>query len=202
MLHCLRNSTRGKSRLRKNSIKTLLVSVGLLTLPATATIAQGTTARNTNTALPPPAEASEDIREKVLRYLESDIFITEGYGLKKVHLGQSMDDLIEQIGQPHKSNRVTLFGGNRKLYYRIDSNTEMLVIVTKRGVEQIVFEGNLSSSYSTYSGARFGMSQAELQIIYGNGAVKKSTIRYSRKGIGFGFKNGKINIIQVFPKGS
>ena len=186
--------------MRNKSITTLLVSLGLLTLPATQSIAQSPANRSTDTALPPPTEASEDIRGKVLRYLESDIFITEGYGLKKVHLGQSLNDLIEQIGQPHKSNRASLFGGSRKLYYRIDSNTEMLVIVTKRGVEQIVFEGDLSSSYSTYAGARFGMSQSQLQIIYGNGTVKKNTIRFSRKGIGFAFKNGTINIIQVFPK--
>ena len=174
----------------------------MLTLPATETIAQDNAARNTDTASLPPAEASDDIRDKVIRYLESDIFITEGYGLKKVHLGQSMKDLIEKIGAPHKSSKASLFGGSRKLYYRIDSSTQMLVLVTKHGVSQIVFEGNMSSAYSTYSGVRFGMSESELRIIYGKGVIKKNTVRYSKKGIGFSFDNGRLKIIQIFKKGT
>lgn len=174
----------------------------MLTLPATETIAQDSAGQDADAALRPPAEASEELRNKIVSYLESDIFITEGYGLKKVHLGQSMTDLIKKIGAPHKSSKASLFGGSRKLYYRIDSNTEMLILVTKQGVTQIVFEGNMSSAYSTYAGARFGMSESELRIIYGNGVVKKNTLRYSRKGIGFSFENGRLKIIQIFKKGT
>lgn len=186
----------------KKGLKTLLVSLGLLTLPATETVAQGNSAGDTDTTSLPPAEISSELRDKVIKYLESDIFITEGYGLKKVHLGQSTKDLIEKIGAPHKSSKVSLFGGSRKLYYRIDSSTQMLVLVTKHGVAQIIFEGNMSSAYSTYAGARFGMSEPELRIIYGNGVIKKNTVRYSRKGIGFSYENGRLKIIQIFKKGT
>ncbi|HBE91116.1 MAG TPA: hypothetical protein DDW55_00800, partial [Gammaproteobacteria bacterium] len=75
-------------------LKTILVSLGMLTLPATETIAQDSAGQDADAALRPPAEASEELRNKIVSYLESDIFITEGFGLKKVHLGQSMTDLI------------------------------------------------------------------------------------------------------------
>lgn len=181
-------------------ITTLLVSLGMLTLPTVDSIAQTNPAQDKGAALPPSAQSSDDIREKVIRYLQSDIFIIEGYGLKKVHLGQSLEDLIEKIGAPHKSSKASLFGASRKLYYRIDSNTEMLVLLTKSGVSQILFEGNMSSAYSTYGGARFGMSAQELRMIYGNGVAKKNTIRYPRKGISFSFENGRLKVVQIVNK--
>ena len=41
---------------------------------------------------------NSEYRQKVLKYLASDYFITEGLGLKRAYIGQTLEQLTSELG--------------------------------------------------------------------------------------------------------
>ena len=157
-------------------------------LPATTVYAQSVTIDNS------------EYRKKVLKYLASDYFITEGLGLQRAYIGQSIEQLTGAMGQPVKKKKQGTFSGLVIYSYQLDKQTAMQVGIKKGKVQAIAFAGSLSSQYTTVRGARFGMPVHEIINYYGVQKLKDNKLLYRDQGIRFDFKNNKRWIIRVFPK--
>jgi hypothetical protein len=164
-----------------------LLSISLL-LPASPLYAQSITIDNS------------EYRKKVLQYLASDYFITEGVGLKKVYIGQTYEQLIKELGKPAKKKKQGLFSGMVIYSYTLDNETALQVGIKNKKVQAIALAGTVSSQYTTIKGARFEMPVHEIINYYGGGKLKNSKLLYQSKGIRFDFKNGKLRIIRIFRK--
>ena len=142
---------------------------------------------------------NSEYRQKVLKYLASDYFITEGLGLKRAYIGQTLEQLTSELGKPVKSKRQNLLSRTRINTYQLDKQTALQVGVSKGIVKAVAVAGTVSSPYTTAKGARFGMPPYEIVNYYGANKLKNNSLLYSSLGIRFDFKNGKLNIIRVFP---
>ena len=169
-------------------LRTLFVflSVAFL-LPVTTAFAQSVTIDNT------------EYRQKVLKYLASDYFITEGQGLNRVYLGQTLEQLESALGKPVKSKRKNLLSRTRINTYQLDKQTAVQVGINKGTVQAIAVAGAVSSQYTTAKGARFGMPPNEIVNYYGPNKLKNNKLLYGSLGIRFDFKNKRLNIIRIFP---
>jgi len=165
----------------------LFLSITLL-LPVSVLHAQSVTIDNS------------EYRKKVLQYLASDYFITEGVGLKKVYIGQSVGQLVKQLGNPAKKKKQGIFTGLLIYSYTLDNETAMQVGIKNRKVQAIAFAGSISSQYTTIKGARFDMPVHEIINYYGGGTLKNNKLLYQSQGIRFDFKNGKLRVIRIFPR--
>jgi len=154
---------------------------------------------NTLHAQPVTIDNSE-YRKKILQYLASDYFITEGVGLKKVYIGQSYQQLIKELGNPTKKRKRGMFTGLVLYTFQLDNETALQVGIKNKKVLAIAFAGTLSSQYTTIKGARFEMPPHEILNYYGGGTLKKNKILYQNKGVRFDFKNGKLRVIRIFSK--
>ena len=143
---------------------------------------------------------NSEYRKKVLKYLASDFFITEGVGLKQVYIGQSVDQLIKELGKPAKKKKQGLFTGLVIYSYTLDNETAMQVGIKNRKVQAIALAGSISSQYTTIKGARFDMPVHEIINYYGGGTLKSNKLLYQSQGIRFDFKNGKLRVIRIFPR--
>ena len=165
----------------------VLLSLSFL-LPVTAAYAQAVTIDNS------------EYRKKVLKYLASDFFITEGLGLQKVYIGQSQEQLTASLGKPASKKKKGTFSGLVIYSYQLDKQTALQVGVKRGKVQAIAIAGSLSSQYTTIKGARFGMPVHEIVNYYGVKPLKDDKLLYSSQGIRFDFKNNKLFIIRIFPK--
>lgn len=151
---------------------------------------------------PPRPNAPVDIPvEKVINYLQSDIFIKPGWGLKAVRLGMSFRQVMEKWGKPEKSRRTGAFGRYIEWIYTAGDGTEILLSGGK-AIGSISIRGKMHSSYETTEGARFGMATYSVTSIYGRPkeGVKEKAMDYPAKGIKFHIKNGRVHIITVKPQ--
>lgn len=165
----------------------LFLSIAVL-LPASTLHAQSVTIDNS------------EYRKKVLQYLASDYFITEGVGLKKVYIGQSYKQLIKELGNPTKKKKQGMFTGLVIYSFKLDNETAIQVGVKNNIVQAIAFAGTLSSQYTTIKGARFEMPAHEIINYYGGGALKNNKLLYQNQGIRFDFKDGRLRVIRIFAK--
>ena len=165
----------------------VLLSLSFL-LPVTTVYAQSVTIDNS------------EYRKKVLKYLASDFFITEGLGLQKVYIGQSQEQLTAALGQPDKKKKQGTFSGLVIYSYQLDKQTALQVGIKRGKVQAIAIAGAVSSQYTTIKGARFGMPVHEIINYYGVKPLKNNQLLYSSKGIRFDFKNNRLFIIRIFPK--
>jgi len=143
---------------------------------------------------------NSEYRAKVLQYLASDYFITEGVGLKKVFIGQSVEQLVKQLGKPAKKKKKGMFTGLVIYSYTLDNETALQVGVKNRKVQAIALAGSVSSQYTTIKGARFEMPVHEIINYYGSGKLKNNKLLYQKQGIRFDFKDGKLRVIRIFPR--
>jgi hypothetical protein len=165
----------------------VLLSLSVL-LPVMAVHAQTVTIDNS------------EYRKKVLKYLSSDYFITEGLGLQKVYIGQSLEQLTSALGEPQKKKKQGTFSSLVIYSYQLDKQTALQVGIKRGLVQAIAVAGSLSSPYTTVKGARFGMPAHEIINYYGVKPFKNNQLLYSSEGIRFDFKNNKLFIIRIFPK--
>ena len=156
-------------------------------LPVTTVHAQSVTIDNS------------EYRQKVLKYLASDYFITEGQGLNRAYIGQTLEQLESALGKPVKSKRQNLLSRTRINTYQLDKQTALQAGINKGIVRAVAVAGVVSSQYTTAKGARFGMPPHEIVNYYGPNTLKNNSLLYSSLGIRFDFKNGKLKIIRVFP---
>jgi len=169
-------------------IRTLFVFLcATFLLPASTVYAQSVTIDNT------------EYRQKVLKYLASDFFITEGLGLNRAYIGQNLEQLTSELGKPVKSKRQNLLSRTRINTYQLDKQTALQVGVSKGIVKAVAVAGAVSSQYTTARGARFGMPPHEIVNYYGPNKLKNNSLLYSSLGIRFDFKNSRLQIIRVFP---
>jgi len=169
-------------------LRTLFVFLSLaFVLPITHLHAQSVTIDNT------------EYRQKVLKYLASDYFITEGHGLNRAYIGQTLEQLESALGKPVKSKRQNLLSRTRINTYQLDKQTALQAGINKGIVQAIAVAGVVSSQYTTAKGARFGMPPNEIVNYYGPKKFKNNNLLYSELGIRFDFKNGKLKFIRVFP---
>jgi len=151
---------------------------------------------------PDQSNPSVDIPiEKVIRYLQSDIFIKPGLGLKKVRLGMTFRQVIDKWGKPEKSRRTGAFGRQIEWIYTAGDGTEIL-LSGGTIIGAISLRGKMQSSYETTEGARFGMATYSITSIYGRPreGLKDSIMDYPERGIKFIFQNGRVHIITVKPR--
>jgi hypothetical protein len=165
----------------------VLLSLAMM-LPVTTVYAQSVTIDNS------------EYRKKVLKYLASDFFITEGLGLQRAYIGQSLEQLTAAMGQPVKKKKQGTFSGLVLYSYQLDKQTAMQVGIKKGKVQAIALAGSLSSQYTTVKGARFGMPVHEIINYYGVQKLQDNKLLYRSQGIRFDFKNNKLWIIRIFPK--
>jgi hypothetical protein len=157
-------------------------------LPLTTVYAQSVTIDNS------------EYRKKVLKYLAGDYFITEGVGLQKVYIGQSLDQLINELGEPLKKKKDGMLSSSYTYTYQLDKQTALQVGIKGKEVQAIALAGSVSSQYTTVKGARFGMPVYEIINYYGTNKLKKNQLQYKSQGISFDFANDKLRIIRVFAK--
>jgi hypothetical protein len=165
----------------------VFLSVSIL-LPLTTAYAQSVTIDNS------------EYRKKVLKYLAGDYFITEGVGLQKVYIGQTLDQLINELGEPLKKKKAGILSSSYTYTYQLDKQTALQVGIKSRKVQTIALAGSVSSQYTTVKGARFGMPVYEIINYYGTNKLKKNQLLYKSQGIRFDFDNGKLRIIRIFAK--
>jgi len=124
-----------------------------------------------------------------------DTVIQEGIGLPKLHLGESYDEVIHDLGQPTEDLYGFVF------VYRLPNNAELNFRITDDKVVAVNFKGNAKTTYTTGRGAKFDMTRKQVEEIYGlPEAEAVNTLFYYRQGISFLFDdNGKLYEINVFP---
>lgn len=149
-----------------------------------------------------PVDYTQEMRERVMKYLQSDLFINEGKGLNRISVGMLESDVVATLGQPHKISRSGLLWRDKEYFYKLDSNTDLLIGVSGGRIRGVGFVGTISSAYATVGGARFGMHAPEVQMLYGPVEADKNSLVYPDRGIRFDFFNGRLRIIRVFqPEG-
>lgn len=155
---------------------------------------------------PVPAGAQDTLPlprdETLLRYLQQDIFINPGSGLKAVQLGHSFEHVLATWGRPRATGRAGFLGSDRAWIYEGGRNTTV-VLVGDDTVERMEVRGNLSSPYQTTEGARFGMPRHQVLSMYGRpgGDAGPERVEYPARGVAFGFHNGSLRSIEVFGAG-
>ena len=137
--------------------------------------------------------------ESVIRYIHQDLFISPGTGFHKVQIGHTFQQVALAWGQPNKTYDSDV-GGKTAWVYRIDRDSEIAVSGGTR-VRSIEVTGSFNSQFATSEGANFGMTPHQVIGIYGrpSGDDDLVKLRYPDKGITFGFKNGALRYMNVYP---
>lgn len=190
-----RDNTRSSQALLMGSRLTIFPSLALFILVLISPIV---CSQETSDQPNPPVDIPV---EKVIRYLQSDIFVKPGLGLKKVRLGMTFRQVLEKWGKPEKSRRTGAFGRQIEWIYTAGDGTEILLSGGKM-IGVISLRGKMQSSYETTEGARFGMATYSITSIYGRPreGFKDSIMDYPKRGIKFIFRNGRVHIITVKPR--
>lgn len=148
---------------------------------------------------PPPAAAQNELpdnaAELITDYLEQDIFLRPGVGLKKVRLGMSFEALRQTWGLPSRDSGGGLM--DSKWVYEVGKHTR-ITVSGGQSVESIRIRGGISSPYVTTEGAAFGMPRHQLATIYGAAKRSSGALSYPHRGIGFDFEQGQVSEMRVF----
>lgn len=140
----------------------------------------------------------ESAAEMVTDYLEQDIFLRPGVGLKKVKLGMSFEAVLQAWGEPDRRERRNVFGN--KWTYEIGDDSR-IVLAGGDNVETMRILGGINSPYTTTEGASFGMPRHQIATIYGARETESSKVNYSERGVGFTLDQGQVSEIRIFaPK--
>jgi len=149
---------------------------------------------------PPAAHAQNQdpatAAEMVTDYLEQDIFLQPGVGLKKVRIGTPFAQVRQEWGAPTSTDRHDLI--DEKWIYEIGQHTRIALIGGDK-VKAIRVEGAFNSPYSTTEGASFGMTRHQLATIYGSGDSGSNSLTYEKRGVGFAMEHGQVSEIRIFP---
>lgn len=132
--------------------------------------------------------------ELVTDYLEQDIFLQPGVGLKKVRIGTPFDHVLKVWGPPTRKGGG--ISGNEWTYQLGDNARITLSGDSKVKVMEVA--GGFSCPYVTTEGASFGMARYQLATIYGTAPGSSDTVTYSHRGIEFILDHGQVSEIQVF----
>lgn len=151
--------------------------------------------------LVPPAgtgqtQAPPSAAEIVTDYLNQDIFLRPGVGLKQVSLGMPFEQVLQTWGKPTRTDRHNLI--DKKWVYEFANHTRIAVIGGDN-VEAMRVQGGLDSPYVTTEGASFGMPKHQLITIYGAVNAESDKVIYNERGVGFVLKWGQISEIRIFP---
>lgn len=132
-----------------------------------------------------------------IRHLQSDLFLEEGVGFKRVRIGHSFQQVAQTWGSP-QSMRRSLLGFSKKWQYRLNQSIVITVAGGKR-VVSITVLGGITTPFGTTEGARFGMTRAQIASIYGEapGKQSNSSLSYPGRGVVFVFKNGLLHAITI-----
>lgn len=144
------------------------------------------------------AQTNPTPAELVTQYLNQDIFLIPGTGLKKVSIGSDFTEVLNVWGKP---NRTKPDGLTENVWvYEVAEHTEVIL----RGniaVGSIEITGNVNSPFSTQEGAKIGMPVHQIAGIYGPTKLESNRMTYSAIGIGFQFNQGQVISMRVFkPK--
>ncbi|MBS1269100.1 MAG: hypothetical protein MAG794_00043 [Gammaproteobacteria bacterium] len=132
----------------------------------------------------------------VTDYLQRDIFLQPGVGLKKVKIGTAFDRVLQTWGPPTQKKRDNIFGN--RWTYKIADHT-MITLIGGDSVEVMNITGKFTSPYVTTEGASFGMAQHQLATIYGPKETDSERLNYNDRGIGFVLDHGQVSKIRLFP---
>lgn len=133
--------------------------------------------------------------EMVTDYLEQDIFLRPGVGLKQVKLGMSFEAVLQAWGEPDRREREKITGN--KWTYELGDNSR-IVLTGGDSVTSMRVRGGLSSPYTTTEGASFGMPRHQLATIYGARETESDRVTYSDRGVGFILDQGLVSEIRIF----
>ncbi len=141
--------------------------------------------------------ASNPLQMGAIRHLQSDLFLEEGAGFKRVRIGHSFQQVAQTWGSP-QSMRRSLLGFSKKWQYRLNQGAVITVAGGKR-VESITVVGGITTPFGTAEGARFGMTRAQIASIYGEapGKQSNSSLSYPGRGVAFAFNKGLLHAITV-----
>lgn len=150
--------------------------------------------------LMPPAGVAQNqdppsAAEMVTDYLEQDIFLRPGVGLKQVKLGMPFEQVLQAWGEPTSTGRHDLV--DKKWTYEIANHTR-IALIGGDNVEAMRIEGGFNSPYVTTEGAAFGMAQHQLATIYGARNAESGKVTYDERGIGFILDGGQVSEIRIF----
>lgn len=140
-------------------------------------------------------QQSPTAAEMVTDYLEQDIFLRPGIGLKKVHVGMRFKDVLKAWGPPTEKGGSIVIAN--KWTYQVGDHTK-IKLAGNETVDEITIAGGVSSPYVTTEGASFGMAQYQLATIYGSAPEKDDQVVYKQRGIGFVLDQGQVSEMHVF----
>jgi hypothetical protein len=132
-------------------------------------------------------------------YMDRDVFVKEGIGLKAVKLGQPFGIARQAWGRPLRVTSKPLIGGARHWYFRADRWTDVRLSGDET-IEAMAFLGMPGSPYETATGARFGMPMSQIIAFYGNANMERTedSLTYAAKGVRFRFEKGLLREFEVF----
>jgi len=148
----------------------------------------------------PPPTPDPEKRFTILReYLNRDLFVREGVGLKQVRIGQPFKTALRAWGQPRRKVDRGLLKHEQQWFYRADRDTEIM-LAGGQVIERMVFRGVPSSLYQTETGVRFGMPPYQVASLYAQAGKQEQTgvLAYPGRGVRFYFENGGVRGFEVF----
>jgi len=147
----------------------------------------------------PTAATSPQRLQTLLKYLQQDIFLTPGVGLKKVKIGQPVTQVLKIWGQPGQQQSTGFLGRLHQWLYRGLGNTDIIVTSLNGQVNRLSFRAHLVSPYQTVNGLQFGMLPVQVRSLFGSGQTgDDGQLRYPTKGLAVEFKEGRVQIITIF----
>jgi len=149
-----------------------------------------------------PASSPQRL-QALLTYLQQDIFLTPGVGLKKVKIGQPIALVIQAWGQPLQQKSSGFVGRIQQWLYRGLGNTDIIVFSQSQRVTRLSFRARLVSPYQTVNGLQFGMQPVQVRSLLGVGQSDNGQrLAYPKKGLAVEFKEGRVQIISIFAPNS
>lgn len=143
---------------------------------------------------PPPARG--DALERVLRYLDSAVFIRPGTGVGDLVLGMPLAQVVERWGAPAASERSGIVNRRTTLLYRAGTDA-WIAVSGDDTVEEIGIEGR--TTLATPEGVRYGMPRHQVSMIYGEPVeTDEAGYLYPERGIGFTFRSGTVFQVELF----
>ena len=141
------------------------------------------------------AGAESDVRESILRYLDRVQYVQPGRGVGPVVIGMPLAEVVSLWGEP--TSVVSESAPDERVALRYETGLGARVEVSgERTVKEIDVEGDLG--FTTREGVRFGMPRHQVILIYGEPGGGADELRYARKGIEFGLRQGQVFRMRVF----
>lgn len=134
----------------------------------------------------------ESHADQFVTYLQSDAFISPGFGFRSVHIGMPFAAVETAWGSPKRRSA----GITRRWYYEPEPGS-VIRVQGIRTVSQIAVSGTPGSIFQTEQGVRFGNTPRRVQQVYGAARLQKNALRYPALGIDFGFRDGELVEIAV-----